>query len=487
MRNKIFTKIIITTLLVTLLTFNVGRVTRVSAVGTTAAIAGTAFILTGAVYLSYVALTQGEMILPASEEMHEWLGSIGKKVSQYPSGVSAYQEIYQGLARSPVHNAIDGVWTWTQERIKSFVNDFSDTRLIQNITSYEQAVDASLEVTNHYTYDFDIVPWPEIIYTYTAFTFDQFIARYGGDITFGEPILYRYYNGSSYSYGLTYVADDTLELRNILRTNNSYGIQVKNSDGVFVDTSLRLGINTINGIYGPGTSNGVMSGYSNAIVNLSYDSTFPLLTQADTYIQSTGEIIHADEVVTTRTNFPSWVDPDNENRPIIPWVPIPNIPTGIPTPPGYTGTPQWGFPLQDLLDLLEDLARALIDIGAIGELINQFAGQHGDEYYLSYNEGDTNYYTYYQPTIFDNDTEYVTYNINISEQEDVIPVDLNTISLYTENRYLEQIKQSAIAGSSIIRDLAVFWYDVDPEVTYIVLGCCIVVLIGAFTGKLGHS
>lgn len=122
-KNKIFVKFIMVTLLCAFLTLNVGKVTRVSAAfSSVAAVAGTAFILTGAVYLSYIALTHGEMVLPAADEMHNWLGGIGRKVSQYPSGQATYQEIYQNLAREPVTGVISDVWTWTQEKLKSYLN-----------------------------------------------------------------------------------------------------------------------------------------------------------------------------------------------------------------------------------------------------------------------------------------------------------------------------------------------------------------------------
>ena len=484
MKNKIFTRIIITTLLCAFLTFSVGKVTRVSAVGTTAAIAGTAFLLTGAVYLSYVALTQGELVLPAANELHNYLGSIGRKVSQYPSGAAAYQDIYQGLLRDPIANVIDGVWTWTQDRIKDFVNDFSDTRIISEITEYTANIDVSVLPTNGFAYEFDFVGVPEIVFDGTNFwnlSDLTMLWKYTGTpVVYVSPanglatILPSNYSGSvrnAYENGV-YTPQKFVNgtWQNITDLHYGYGkfdaVNYVNPDG-----SLNYYVYTTN-----------QFGYSSA-VSLHY----PLFANERIYDVANDEYLPLVVPEATQQRLPSWVDPDNDNRPIIPWVPIPDIPSGVTPPSGYIGQPQWGFPLANLLDLLEELAEGLINIDAIARLINEFAGQHGDNYYLEYNDGDTNYYTYYQPTIFDNDTEYVTYNINIAEQEEVIPVDLNTISLYTDNRYLDQIKQSAINGSSMLRDLAVFWHDVDPEVTYIVFGCCILILIGAFTGKLGHS
>lgn len=496
MRNKILTRIIITTLLCAFLTLSVGKVTRVSAVGTTAAIAGTAFILTGAVYLSYVALTQGEMVLPAAEDMHNWLGSIGRKVSQYPSGAAAYQDIYQGLLKDPTANVIDGVWTWTQDRIKSFVNDFSDTRIIDGIVQYDLEVDISALPLNGYDYAFTFENIPDVIRQQYASdtTFEALISN-GWTITPYSQWNLAYYSSAAGHGALIPININYENVRNYF-DGTYYKVQAYNGN-TWIDLTGSsylgyLAVRSDNAVryLNPNISYLNYWGMSTSaqVYNvLSLQASYPLIGNAVIYNSVTDETTELVVPETTEIVKPSWVDPDNNNRPIIPWVPIPDIPTGVPTPPGYTGPPTWGFPLAELLDLLEELAEGLIKIDAIARLINEFAGQHGDNYYLEYNDGDTNYYTYYQPTVFDNDTEYVTYNIDISEQEDVIPVDLNTISLYTDNRYLDQIKQSAINGSSMLRDLAVFWFDVDPEVTYIVFGCCILILIGAFTGKLGHS
>lgn len=477
-----FRRFICVTVLCALLMVSMGRATRVSAVGTSAAIAGTAFILTGAVYLSYVVLTQGEMVLPAAEEMHNWLGGIGKKVSQYPSGAAAYQDIYQGLLRDPTANVIDGVWTWTQDRIKSFVNDFSDTRIISDILSYDELLDV-VQPYNGFTYNLVfLAPAPVVGYN------QQPLALYGPLSPIGSNMMI--------TEGVTGAAtiqpiDISYELRNFKDLNGSYYIQYLSDIG-WVNYNQAIH-------YGYRGSSQYLFSSAESLDFAQYFATYsepsvtygahdyPLLPYKPIYDAQTGEYVEMDEPVVVRNNLPSWVDPDNENRPIVPWVPIPDIPTGVPVPPGYTGSPQWGFPLQDLLDLLEELARGLINIGAIGELINQFAGQHGDNYYLEYNDGDTYYYTYYQPTIFDNDTQYITYNIDISEQEEVIPVDLNTISLYTKNEYLDAVKQSARHFGDAIGEYVAFWHNSDYTLTYTILGGFVLILIGAFIGKWGHS
>lgn len=486
-----FRRIICVTILCALLMVSMGRATRVSAVGTTAAIAGTAFILTGAVYLSYIALTQGEMVLPAAEEMHNWLGGIGRKVSQYPSGAAAYQDIYQGLLRDPAANVIDGVWTWTQDRLRSFANDFADTRINENIAGYYEHQDITYIPTNGFNYqnlhvlNETVSGQPFTYYAaqgYTILPMGNIIAVNRSDYQ-GSTILYPAYTNLQG------------EWRNLLKTNGKYVIQhYVNGAWVTERPYYALGFtatlpNENSAFYPfPGQLAYYKSFYnSGAAGQVLAEYDWPLLQNRVIHDEDTNVdlpmVIPESDVL----HLPSWVDPDNNNRPIIPWVPIPDIPTGIPTPPGYTGPPQWGFPLAELLDLLEELAEGLIKIDAIARLINEFAGQHGDNYYLEYNDGDTNYYNYYQPTVFDNDTEYVTYNIDISEQEDIIPVDLNTIQLYTHNNYLDEVKNAARSFGSAIGEYVAFWHNCDPVVTYTILGSFVLILLGAFIGKWGHS
>lgn len=477
-RNKSFINFICAISIVTVLLVTItGRTIPVKAVVTTAAIAGTAFVLTGAVYLSYVALTQGEMVLPVAEEMHNWLSSIGRKVSQYPSGASAYQEIYQNLARDPAVNIIDGIWTWTKERIKSFVNDFSDTRIISDILKHYVAVSDDLTPTNGFVYG-DVSTPQEVYFNGNYFTFDQFPTN---SIVSGERVYSQYYDSFLYT-------TETRPLRNVLNANGLYSVQVYTSDNVWVNiTSLDTGIYVYGERYGVGTNSihpaYYVRGVSSSVYPLNAIS-IPCLPNAVIY--DAVNDVDLPMVISQTENLPSWVDPDNNNRPIIPWVPIPQLPDNVTPPTGYVN-PQWGFNLQDLLDKLEDLAGTLIDIGSIAALINEFAGLHGDEYYIEYNDGDTNYYTYYQPTIFDNDTEYITYNIDVSEQQDTIPVDLNTIQLYTNNDYLSEIKYRSQKFGETLGEYFVFWHNSDPMTVYVIFGSVIVILIGAFIGKWGHS
>lgn len=495
MRNNIFTKIIITTLLVTFLTFNVGRVTRVSAVGTVATVAGTALLATGVIYMSYLALTGAEVRLPVADDIELWLKDIGTKVVQYPSGAAAYQDMYEYYAmKDPIANVIDGVWSWTQDRLKSFTNDFANTQLIQDIVSYEVELDVLPPALN-YDYPFEFTAQNRVLNVngtiYPDFS-DYFPSSYTYDYPSGTRVIL---DGNSYF--IMFNARTTLTLRNAVR-DGIFFVEY-NNNGVWTTlNSLDLSIHADVVEYGiryyllpqlPAyISTYPMDWFSSQSAQSTYlgTSIYPRLADEILYNYNTGETTEiVDRESTEVVNTPQWNDPDNDNRPIVPWVSIPDLPATIDVPSGYTGIDQWGFNLEDLLDNLSDLGESIFDLAVLKELINSFAGLHGDDYYLYYDNGDTNYYTYYQPTIYEGD--YITYNYDISDQDEVMPVNLNEIHLYTDNRYLEQIKHSAIAGSSIVRDFAVFWHDVDPEITYIVLGCCILVLIGAFTGKLGHS
>ena len=481
-RNKSFINFICAiSIAVVLLVSITGRTVPVKAVGTTATIAGTAFVLTGAVYLSYVALTQGEMILPVAEELHNWLGSIGRKASQYSSGAAAYKEIYENLARDPAANVIDGIWKWTQERIKAFTNDFADTRIISNLVSYSALPDEYLPTTN-YNYDFNfVVPQSILINSpyadtslpsdYTEFTGQRFILDHSDNTAVVTH--------SNITTPVREVFDGAFYNHQQYINGQWVGLTSWNYSGYSPSTEWYIypRFNQFWGYYQHGFTQNTYSGSR---------SIYPIFADAEIYDETTGEIIETRDIVPTQIT-PSWNDPDNNNRPIIPWVPIPQLPANINPPSGYNGISQWGFNLQDLLDTLEDLAGTLIDIGAIAGLINEFAGLHGDEYYIEYNDGDTNFYTYYQPTIFDNDTEYVTYNIDISEQDDIIPVDLNTIQLYTDNNYLDEIKKRSQKFGETLGEYFVFWHNSDPITVYVIFGSVIVIFIGAFIGKWGHS
>lgn len=68
-----------------------------------------------------------------------------------------------------------------------------------------------------------------------------------------------------------------------------------------------------------------------------------------------------------------------------------------------------------------------------------------------------------------------------------IPVNMNDIALYTENDYLEKLKEHAKNYGETLGEYFVFWHNSDPVTVYVIFGSFIVVLIGAFIGKWGHS
>lgn len=68
-----------------------------------------------------------------------------------------------------------------------------------------------------------------------------------------------------------------------------------------------------------------------------------------------------------------------------------------------------------------------------------------------------------------------------------IPVDLNEIALYTENDYLDQIKERSQKFGETLGEYFVFWHNSDPLTVYVIFGSIAVILIGAFVGKWGHS
>lgn len=145
--------------MVTLLTISVGRVTRVSAIGTTiAAASGAALLSVGIVYCSYMALTGASVHIPdVVDNVCSWLTDMGTKVVQYPSGRAAYEEIYPQLLNvgdEPISSLLDRAWTWTSDKLKSWANDFSSVDVIQNIAGTYTVLNS---ITTDFDYSFDIV------------------------------------------------------------------------------------------------------------------------------------------------------------------------------------------------------------------------------------------------------------------------------------------------------------------------------------------
>ncbi len=68
-----------------------------------------------------------------------------------------------------------------------------------------------------------------------------------------------------------------------------------------------------------------------------------------------------------------------------------------------------------------------------------------------------------------------------------LPVNMNDIELYTDNTYLERVKEHARNAGDVFANYVAFWHNCDSDLVYTVFGAAILVLVGAFVGKWGHS
>ena len=473
-------KFIAITLCVTLLTVSASRVTRVSAVATVTAVAGAATLAVGIGFLSYCALTGMAIHCPNTvADLRDWFTSVGQKVIQYPSGRAAYDELYPQMINEPLTDILDHTWDWTTDKILAFANDFADTRIISNIVGYWEPVEAGA-ATNGFDYVFPLVNIPNVD------TGNQPVDS--SWIYTGPQLVYGEYQDTYY---LAHTTSGTY--RNLLLTSDEYVVQqLVNGTWVTVHQLVTGGQEPNNGRY----LNTYNTGHG-FCYNISWYGPSSLTYTASVKPLLPYEVIH-DEATDTDLPMivpedtfvgPSWpdvLDPDDEvEYPIVPYVEYPVDVYGG----GQNPNPRWGFNIEDLLDILADLGEAIFDLTVLRELLNRFAGDHsGDTYiYYDYSENGTTYNNYNYFTNVNYGDDYVTYNIDVSHVDEELPVDLNTIQLYTNNRYLDEVKRSAIAGSSIIRDLVVFVYDIDPGIVYVFFGSCIAILLAAFIGKWGHS
>lgn len=114
--------------------------------------------------------------------------------------------------------------------------------------------------------------------------------------------------------------------------------------------------------------------------------------------------------------------------------------------------------------------------------------------------GDLVNYVYLRNPIFDNLYDLlgnlvVPSTINVSvDLEPItqllappIPVNLNDIAELTDNTYLERVKEHAKNFGDIFVQYFAFWHNVDADIIYSLFGATILVLVGAFIGKWGHS
>lgn len=495
MFKKTFIKTICITLMVTFLTLSVGKVTRVSAMGATIAAASAAALLSvGIVYCSYMALTGAAVHVPDTvEHIEEWLKDMGSKVVQYPSGRAAYEELYPDLLSigdEPLSSLLDHAWTWTSDKLKAWCNDFSNTDTIIEIGSYTATRDITYLTTNGFAYS--NLTHPPFV-TDDGYTFIDLVNQ-GYTITpFGDVTI-----AIGTSDGRTLYDVSSLEAskwRNLLKTNGLYYMQeLVNGEWVQRSPFFYLGYsavkNNVNRMLYPNYNYYNLIGASETYIN-DIGWTYPKFVNLPIHDEATDTdlpLVIPDSLVTYKPQYPS-LPPEHDNKPIIPYIQLPFDPNWIDPNTGLPGGGDWGFKLADLLDKIESLAELLLELGAIADLINEFknllSGTQEDNYYIYFNEGDDYYYQYY--TITNYGDNIYNYNIDVSDVDEHLPVDLNSVSTYTHNRYIDTVKQSAQNGSSLLRDFAVFWHDVDPQITYVVFGCAITLLLAAFIGKWGHS
>ena len=413
-QRKHLNRIIIVALLTTLLTFNVGRVQSVKAVGTTiAAAAGATLCAVGIAYYSYLMLTGAQVRIPStSQAIQDWLTETGRKVVQYPSGRAAYEELYPRMLRDPsaslIHDFLDSeVWTWTTDKIKLWANDFSSTDVAGALSAYYTAVDAEHFATNGFTYP-AYTPLPDTIYTTTltgGLDFNGTISQFVSQVSplymeSGRP-LFIDLGSDRYMFQNANITWE--HVRNVLRSDGKYGAQY-NINGYWENIpphvfNVRIGFYVYNDV-----AYGFMPFSNGNIWRLqSYWLTFQGSQLVFTYPVFPTEVIY-DEVnqvdlpmveipdnalVEQRPQWPILQDPDDEHLPVIPYYQTPWDPNWIDPVTGNPGGGNWGFGLDDLLDLLEQLAEGLIDIGILKELINDFAEDSGDTYYISYDDSVT--------------------------------------------------------------------------------------------------
>ena len=114
--------------------------------------------------------------------------------------------------------------------------------------------------------------------------------------------------------------------------------------------------------------------------------------------------------------------------------------------------------------------------------------------------GDLVNYVYVRQPVFDNihDLEgnnVVPILVKIStELENItdliappLPVNMNDIAELTDNTYLERVKEHARNAGDIFANYVAFWHNCDSDLVYTMFGAAILVLVGAFVGKWGHS
>lgn len=475
MRNKLFTRIIITTLLVTLLTFNVGRVIRVEAVATTAAIAGAALLGTGAIYLGYLALTGATVSIPSgtSADIQDYLRDVGRKVAYYGSGAVVYNKVYSFLRNHGIGALNDYVVTWSQSDLLDLYNDFKDIDLLQDISSFVASTDYSQIATNGFDYQFSFSSISLVDNNGNSLLANGYSILFPNGVNVVEKFGNLASIISTHSVGT---------FRNYHDSTGYYVQQFISDSWEFVDITFQTYVDQVDSsnnhfrYYSPSLANDYYVRGTGGIIDYGYPLTYPALPNEVIYDSELGEdlpmVIPSGDLVPS----PQYDNNDDDNGRPYPIVPYVQLPDGG----------NWGFNLGDLISEIVNRAAQTITAIGIGSLINQFmnslGGDTGD--YIYYSDNDNNYYIYYS-NVYQGD-DYSTYNINVSDQQEVIPVDLNTIKQYTDNQYLDVVRERVDAFSDTVGSFVAFWHNIDYEIVYAVFGSALIVLLGAFIGKWGH-
>lgn len=476
MKNKHFLQFVAILLCTTLLTFSVGRVTRVKAVVTEAAIATGVAIIVGTAFLGYLALSGATVRYENMDTLNDYVGDVGRWVMQHGSGVGLTRLISQAsdwVGRQAL-SALDFTVEYTKDLISDFYNSFNNINRIRDgisVTIPPSLTRPTLDFPYpavSYPTDYTIY-LPSSSYEYVYEVLDGFELYLVADGTFSTPesfSLYQlpYHNLVNYiASGSTYYHIGIL----VGNTIQSINTTIKGSTPFVI---YQNGIHT--GYTGYITTGGLVRPWGqfyDSLVRIptATSTSFPILANRPLYltdannniITKPNDIVVPDSSSVSFPNHGGGNDDDNRN-PIIPFVPFPNSPTN---PNGF-----WGSLVDDILDAVGDG----LDLAILSELLNAFADRNGGDSIL-YDDDVINYF--YQYDIKN----------NITQQSEEIPIDLNEISLYTDNRYLTTLTDSVDSVSGVIHDYVGFWYDVDPTVVIVILGSAVLSVVSLLLHKMG--
>lgn len=485
-RIKQKSKVFICALLIfTLLTFQIGHVKRAEAFAITGTVVAASLLATGAIYLGYLTLTGAEVKLPR-ENVADYVTSIGDKITQYGTGAGIYATVYNYLFNNGVEALGDLNVDLDSETLLDFYNTSKDIAAIQAQLSFYQAANPDAPTTN-FDYPFTISPMPSTVNVYGDIkSFDYVINTYSFPyFPYAHRVIENDANHTMFYAYYSYNNSADYEMRNIKYTNGHYGVQTL-INGTWTDTNYLR-----DAFYSPSSdltlymSNGLLYLDRSSHSDTYFYRTYPPLTDAVIYIQSTGEIIETvqneDGVYVPSPEWPNNHDDDNNKYPIVPYVELPT------SQPGNYVPSKWGVNMGDLLDTLENLADDLVTVGTLGNLINDFKNSlNGTDTYNEYEYYNDNDYTYnyYYNNVIQNDNNY-NINQNIEKDEYNMPVDMNNIRLVTDNEYINALQSDITNFTDTGADILALWHNSDYLTLYIVMGSAIFVLVCALIGKMG--